>query len=298
MSTRTSTRRRRVAALTLAGTASAVALAGVTVGAQTNDEPGGVTSTTIAPSSTTTLVGTENPFAGLPVTFAAYLSSGQQVPATTSTAWGQATFELAADGTTLDWSATFVGLPTAAAGHLHWAPPGQSGEVVLPLFEEVTATGPVLHLSGSVSEDDLTGPLAGATFDALVAQIAAGNVYVNVHTSDGVEDTPEPGDYPDGEIRGQVLVWTVGTVEGPGGTTTTTEPTTSTTGGSTTSTTGGSTTSTTAPTTSTTEGTTSTTDGTTSTTDGTTSTTDGSTTSTTEDTTTTTDGAIPAVPIG
>ncbi len=280
MSTRTSTRRRRVAAFTLAGAASAVALAGVTVGAQPTDEPGGSSSTTLAPPSTTTPVGTENPFAGLPVTFASYLSSGQQVPATTSTAWGQATFELAADGTTLEWSATLVGLPAVEAGHLHWAPPGQSGEVVLPLFEAVIATGPVLELSGSVSEADLTGPLAGATFDALVAQIAAGNVYINVHTSDGVEDTPEPGDYPDGEIRGQVLVWTVGSVDGPGATTTTTDgSTTSTTDGSTTSTTDGSTTSTT--------------DG------STTSTTDGSTTSTTEGTTTTTtDGAIPAVPIG
>jgi hypothetical protein len=41
----------------------------------------------------------------------------------------------------------------------------------------------------------------------VVAAIEAGNVYVNVHTSDG-DATPNegPGDFPGGEIRGQVEV--------------------------------------------------------------------------------------------
>jgi len=286
-------RRSRVAAFSLAGTAAVVALAGVTVGAQTPDGDGSTT-TLVAPTTSMQVPSTistlvppvaTNPFPGADLTFAAFLSSGQEVPPTVSTAVGEIRFALAGDGREITWQGHFAGLPEAAAGHLHWAPPGENGDIVVPLFEEVTAIGPFLEVEGTITDDDLTGPLEGLTLDALVAEIAAGDIYANVHTSDGVDDEPEPGDYPAGEIRGQVLVWTV---DGPdtGGTTTTTGNTTTTTG-DTTSTTGG-TTSTTGGTTSTTGGTTSTTGYTTTTTGDTTSSTVGGTTSTTEDDTTAT----------
>jgi hypothetical protein len=40
---------------------------------------------------------------------------------------------------------------------------------------------------------------------AVVEAMRSGNAYVNVHTDDGV-DPPDtgPGDFPDGEIRGQI----------------------------------------------------------------------------------------------
>jgi hypothetical protein len=39
----------------------------------------------------------------------------------------------------------------------------------------------------------------------LIAAIEAGNAYVNVHTNDGVGATNTgPGDFPGGEIRGQL----------------------------------------------------------------------------------------------
>jgi hypothetical protein len=37
----------------------------------------------------------------------------------------------------------------------------------------------------------------------LIALIQSGNAYVNVHTSDGSAN-PGPGNFPGGEIRGQV----------------------------------------------------------------------------------------------
>ena len=45
-----------------------------------------------------------------------------------------------------------------------------------------------------------------ADLDAVVAALESGNAYVNVHTNDGVDpiDTG-PGDFPGGEIRGQVF---------------------------------------------------------------------------------------------
>jgi hypothetical protein len=252
-----------------------VAFAGVTVGAQTPGDDSGSTTTLVEPttslvettttlpgSSTTTPIDVENPFPGAAVTFNAFLSSGQEVPPTASTAFGTVELSLEAGASEIAWSARFVGLPEASAGHLHLAPAGENGPVVVPLFEEVAASGPFLEVEGTITAADLAGPLEGSTLDALVAQIATGNVYANVHTSDGVEDELEPGDYPDGEIRGQVLVWTVTGAEPTEPTTTTTEPTTPTTGG---------------PTTTTTDGTTSTT-------------TDGTTSTTTDDSTTTTTG--------
>jgi hypothetical protein len=39
----------------------------------------------------------------------------------------------------------------------------------------------------------------------LRAAMEAGNTYVNVHTNDGVGETNTgPGDFPGGEIRGQI----------------------------------------------------------------------------------------------
>jgi hypothetical protein len=46
-----------------------------------------------------------------------------------------------------------------------------------------------------VTADDLVGPLAGGELGDLIAEMVAGNTYVNVHT------VANPG----GEIRGQLF---------------------------------------------------------------------------------------------
>ncbi|MGH7711160.1 MAG: CHRD domain-containing protein, partial [Gemmatimonadaceae bacterium] len=58
---------------------------------------------------------------------------------------------------------------------------------------------------GTITAANFIGPLAGMSMDDLLAEILAGNTYVNVHTNDGVApiDTG-PGDFPGGEIRGQI----------------------------------------------------------------------------------------------
>lgn len=44
-----------------------------------------------------------------------------------------------------------------------------------------------------------------ATFADVLEKIRAGNAYVNVHTSDGVPpNNTGPGDFPGGEVRGQI----------------------------------------------------------------------------------------------
>ena len=51
------------------------------------------------------------------------------------------------------------------------------------------------------------GPLAGMDFSVLITAMRTAGTYVNVHTNDGVPPpNTGPGDFPGGEIRGQVAV--------------------------------------------------------------------------------------------
>jgi hypothetical protein len=58
---------------------------------------------------------------------------------------------------------------------------------------------------GTIIASD-TGNLCGWTdLAAVLAAIASGATYVNVHTNDGVPPpNTGPGDFPGGEIRGQI----------------------------------------------------------------------------------------------
>jgi hypothetical protein len=59
--------------------------------------------------------------------------------------------------------------------------------------------------TGTIDSGDLVGALAGQPLSALIAAIESGLTYVNVHTNDGMApDNTGPGDFPGGEIRGQL----------------------------------------------------------------------------------------------
>ena len=58
---------------------------------------------------------------------------------------------------------------------------------------------------GTFTAADLRGALAGHPLSDLVAAIVAGNAYMNIHTDDGVAgNTARAGDFPAGEVRGQL----------------------------------------------------------------------------------------------
>jgi hypothetical protein len=142
--------------------------------------------------------------------FVAYIAGSAEVPATSSTAWAWSEFVVTDDGSELQWSARVFGLDNAVAAHLHLAPKGENGPIVVPLEapEEGSGTNDSADISGTITDDDLAGPLAGMTVGDLVDEIEAGNVYLNIHTSDGEDGASKvPGDYPDGEIRGQLVTW-------------------------------------------------------------------------------------------
>jgi hypothetical protein len=92
--------------------------------------------------------------------------------------------------------------------HIHLAPAGVNGPIVAFLYGPAGAGAGRFSgvlAQGTITADDLIGPLAGQDLTALVDAIRAGNAYVNVHTDDGVAPAGTgPGDLPAGEIRGQI----------------------------------------------------------------------------------------------
>jgi len=128
-------------------------------------------------------------------TFTAQLDGDQEVPPRDTDASGSAVFMLNDNKTTLQYKLNVTNIYNVTAAHIHVAPAGVNGPIVVPLFSG-NETGPIngVLAEGTIMSADLAGPLAGMTIDDLVAEINNGNTYVNVHT----------GKYPGGEIRGQI----------------------------------------------------------------------------------------------
>jgi len=146
-------------------------------------------------------------------TFTATLSGDEEVPEegeVETTATGDATFELSADGAEMSYTVNVSGLNDVNMAHIHLAPTGENGPVVVWLHPEgpppelLEGTTDGLLASGTFTADDLMEDLAGGTLEDLVAEMVAGNAYVNAHTEV----------YPAGEIRGQIVAGD-GAVEQP-----------------------------------------------------------------------------------
>lgn len=126
------------------------------------------------------------------------LSGAQEVPAVASP--GAGTFSIDFDAAlaeaqyTLEFSGT--GSPATAA-HLHCAPAGVVGAVVVPLTLP-GADGGQQPLTNDDVQALIDDPACGATINNLASVLAAildHRIYVNVHTEGS----------PDGELRGQLF---------------------------------------------------------------------------------------------
>ena len=141
-------------------------------------------------------------------TYTATLVPGEEVPPNASTATGQATFQLSADGQSLTYRITVNNIQNVIAAHIHIGARGENGPVVLPLFGPASPGGGArsgVLSEGTAQASNLSGQLAGQPLSALVAQMDAGRAYVNVHTDNGQAPPNQgPGDLPGGEIRGQI----------------------------------------------------------------------------------------------
>ena len=161
-------------------------------------------------SSPTALVATQRaaPDVPVPLNFVAHLIGASEVPARESPAVGEAKFQLSPDGTQLEYRLISSNIHNVIVSHIHLGAADVAGPVTVFLFGPVAAgggrsDGVLAH--GTITVDDLTGPLAGHPFSDLIAAMSAGGTYVNVHTNDGVDGiNTGPGDFPGGEIRGQI----------------------------------------------------------------------------------------------
>lgn len=144
---------------------------------------------------------------GADTVYVAHLTGDQEVPPRDTGAQGQLVLRLNEDGTALEYRLVAANIENVVGAHLHLAPATENGQIVVHLFNGAPGGGRFAGVlaEGTITAADLTGPLAGQPLSALVAAIEAGNIYVNVHTNDGVGATNTgPGDFPGGEIRAQL----------------------------------------------------------------------------------------------
>ncbi len=139
--------------------------------------------------------------------FVAPLSHREEVPepvlAETRNPTGNAKFRLSGSGTELSYKLIVANIRNVTQAHIHCGVVGEAGPVVAFLFGFVTGGVDVngILAEGTVTPGDVIPrassdvcPGGVASFADMIAQIRAGNAYVNVHT---VQNPP-------GEIRGQI----------------------------------------------------------------------------------------------
>jgi hypothetical protein len=130
-------------------------------------------------------------------TFVAEMSAFEEVPAVASLAKGFAGIQQTADGRGFYYTIVLTDSSTPiTAAHLHLAPRGEAGPVVVPLCAAnatpCASEGPVT--TGTFDAADLTGPMANDTLERLISEARNGMIYVNVHSTK----------FPAGEARGQL----------------------------------------------------------------------------------------------
>ena len=143
------------------------------------------------------------PASAMKINFRAHLTGSQEVPAVDSKGRGEAIFQLNAAGDALKYKLIVANIEDVVQAHIHCGPADANGPVVAFLFGPSTtggtANGVLAH--GEIADTNVI-PRSGSTacpggvadLESLIAQMMAGNTYVNVHTLAN----------PSGEIRGQI----------------------------------------------------------------------------------------------
>lgn len=110
--------------------------------------------------------------------------------------------EASPSGFNISYDLDVANIVDVTAAHLHLGAKGANGPVIVPLFTGPQKTGSFTRVlaKGTITQADLTGPMAGKTFADLAAAVLAGQTYVNVHTVKS----------PNGQIRGQIIIPAVG----------------------------------------------------------------------------------------
>jgi hypothetical protein len=128
-----------------------------------------------------------------PRLFSANLTGDQEVDPVETDASGMGRVVLSADRSSLRFALSTFNLPAAdiTQAHIHVAPPGVNGPVVL-FLSPASFGSPLL---GTLTAEDFIPVEAVPTFAAFQERLIAGETYMNVHTQE----------HMGGEVRGQLL---------------------------------------------------------------------------------------------
>jgi hypothetical protein len=124
--------------------------------------------------------------------FNATLTGAEEVPPVETQASGAAQFQML-DENAMSYSVNATGIQSVTAGHIHAGLPGENGEVLVTLLSYDPPMDDVAE-TGTITADDLEGPMVGSPLSDLMDAMENGETYVNIHTEQ----------YPNGEIRGQI----------------------------------------------------------------------------------------------
>ena len=130
--------------------------------------------------------------------FQAELTGAEEVPPFVTATTGDAKFEVSPDQTQIEFELEIedaVDILGVAGAHIHCAPAGQNGPVVVFLAGGVPGgfDGKV-EIKGTLTGQNIINPVCGATLAELVQSMIDGDTYVNVHSNA----------HPGGEVRGQI----------------------------------------------------------------------------------------------
>jgi len=149
------------------------------------------------------LVGTDvvdptNPPADPVFHFKAILTGANEVPPVTTNAFGTLFIRINEDSTGFFYELTIdsaQNILSSGGAHLHCAPDGRTGEIIMFLAEEIPGgVNGNFQISGDKSKFDIVDAVCGSNILELIASLNREGVYVNVHSER----------HPTGEIRGQV----------------------------------------------------------------------------------------------
>jgi len=140
--------------------------------------------------------------------FIGILSGREEVPARETHGRGVAKFKVSKDGRSIHYKLIVANISNVVGAHIHKAAKGENGPIVFGLYSAAPSggrtQGPLAE--GDFTAADLVGPYSGSTsFDLFLENLHSDSLYVNVHTNDGVAPpNTGKGDFPGGEIRGQL----------------------------------------------------------------------------------------------
>ncbi len=134
--------------------------------------------------------------------YLAIITGSQEVPPVDTDALAISFLEFVAGGQALVSFRINLNLEqTIENGHIHLAPAGQDGDIVLDFFAGVffDIGNLTIYVNGA---NELTGPLEGFGMGVLNFFMSLGQTYVNLHTAEN----------PGGYIRGQIFLFPAGEV--------------------------------------------------------------------------------------